>query len=160
MKQTLFFLSIIIFSIFLGSQITEGCLLVPYWKSLSATEFYKYYAKFGPVIGRFYTILTIVAVFIPLSISIYCYSVKSKSFKYSVVSTFFAFLIIVIFYSYFKDINLQFLNANFDAHQLKTELNTWGFMHWLRVLFEIICLIFLTITLLILDKKVNNKNLV
>ena len=153
MKRVLFFLSIIIFSIFLGSQISEGFLLVPYWKSLSKTAFYEYYSKFGPIIGKFYTILTIVAVLIPISISIYCVLKKLPSLKYSAISSFFAMLIIAIFYSYFKGTNQQFYAASFDENQLKSVLNNWGIMHWLRVLFELISLIFLLITLISLDKK-------
>jgi len=153
MKRILFFLSIIIFSIFLGSQITEGFLLVPYWQSLSKAEFYEYYSKFGPLIGRYYTILTTVAVLIPISISIYCFFNKLPSLKYSAVSSFFALLIISIFYIYFKETNQQFYSAAFDGNQLKSALKNWEFMHWLRVIFELISLLFLVVTLNNLDKK-------
>ena len=142
MHRIIFYLSIIVFSIFLGSQITEGLLLIPYWKSLSIIEFYEYYSKFGPQIGKFYTILTIIAILIPISISIYCFLNKLSALKYSVVSSFFAFLIIAIFYIYFKDTNQQFYEASFDASQLKSVLKSWQLIHWLRVLFEIISLIF------------------
>jgi len=153
MNRVLFFLSIIIFSIFLGSQITEGFILVPYWQSLSKTEFYEYYYKFGPLISKFYTILTIVAVLTPISISIYCFSNKLPSLKYSAVSSFFALLVIALFYIYFKGTNEQFYRATFDANQLKSALESWKFMHWLRVLIEVISLVFLIITLYTLDKN-------
>lgn len=153
MNRILFFLSIIIFSIFLGSQITEGLLLVPYWKSLSKTEFYEYYSEFGQPIGRFYTILTIIATMIPISISVYCFFNKLRALKYSTISSLFAILVIVIFYIYFKDTNQQFYDASFDTDRLKSALKCWEFMHWLRVLFEIISLISLIITLNTIDKK-------
>ncbi|MEO9890902.1 hypothetical protein [Aurantibacter sp.] len=153
MNRILFFLAIIIFSIFLGSQITEGFLLVPYWQSLSTQEFYKYYSKFGPLIGKFYTILTIIAVLIPISISVFCFLNKRTALKYSIVSSFFALLIIAIFYTYFKGTNQQFYEASFDAYQLKSTLKNWNFMHWLRVLFETISLVFLIITMKVIDKE-------
>ncbi len=154
-EQDFIFLLIITFSIFLGSQITEGILLVPYWQYLSSTEFYEYYSKFGPLIGKFYTILNIVAILIPISISIYCLFNKLPSFKYSAISSFFALLIIAIFYIYFKGTNQQFYEAYFDVNQLKSALKSWEFMHWLRVLFEIISLVFLIIALTLnnIDKK-------
>ncbi|WP_074407710.1 hypothetical protein [Aquimarina megaterium] len=157
MNRILFFLSIAIFSIFLGSQITEGFLLVPYWKTLSRTEFYDYYSKFGTTIGKFYTILTIITVLIPLCTSIYCFFKKQYALKYSLISTFFAFLIIVIFYVYFKDTNQQFYKATFHADQLKSVLGSWEYWHWLRVLFEFLSLIFLILALNILDQKNNEK---
>ncbi len=153
MNRILLLFSIAIFSIFLGSQIAEGCLLVPYWKSLSATEFYTYYSKFGPAIGKFFTILTITAVLIPIAVSIYCYSNKSSALKYSLASTFFAVLIIVLFYVYFKDMNQQFYDSAFNSQQLKAELISWGNWHWLRVIFEFLSLIFLILALNILLQR-------
>ncbi|CAL2086151.1 hypothetical protein [Tenacibaculum sp. 190524A02b] len=146
MKSIPMFLCISVFSIFLGSQITEGCLLVPYWKTLSKTEFYNYYTAFGPIIGQFYSVLTIIAVLIPLSMSIYCFFNKSQALKYAVISTFFSVLVITLFYVYFKETNKQFYKAVFNADQLKSVLNTWANWHWIRVTFEFLSLTFLMLT--------------
>ena len=153
MNRILFFFFIAVFSIFLGSQITEGVLLIPYWKKLSKTEFYDYYSKCGPTIGKFYSVLTIIATLIPISISIYCFSNKLRALKYAVASSFFAFLVIVLFYVYFKDINHQFYGNSFNSNQLKSVLETWEYLHWLRVLLEILSLIFLILTLNMLSQK-------
>jgi len=153
MNRILGYFLITIFSIFFGSQITEGFLLVPYWKTLPASEFYKYYSQFGLIIGRFYTILTLIATLIPISISIYCIYKKSKALTYSLISLFFTFLCIAVFYFYFKETNQQFFNANLNAFQLKAELETWGYLHWFRVILEFIALIFLILTFNILTKK-------
>lgn len=156
MKRILLFVSVSIFSIFLGSQITEGFLLVPYWKTLSSAAFYEYYSTFGPQIGRFYTVLTIVAGLIPICISMYCFFNKSPAIKYSLVSTVFAFLFIALFYVYFKDANQQFYEMTLNANQLKSELNTWENWHWLRVLIEMLSLIFLILSFNILSRKENS----
>ena len=153
MNRILLFSSVAIFSIFLGSQIAEGCLLVPYWKTLSTTEFYEYYAKFGPAIGHFFTVLTIVAALIPLSYSIYCYSKKSAALKYLVMSTCLAILFVAVFYVYFKDANQQFYDSAFTAEQLKSELVTWGRWHWVRVLFEFSSLVFLILAFNVLSRE-------
>ena len=85
MKQFLLFFSVALFSIFVGSQITEGFLLVPYWQSLSSIEFYTYYNKFGYIIGRFYTVLTIIAAIIPIVVTVYCKSINSKALKFALI---------------------------------------------------------------------------
>ena len=157
MNRNFSFASIAVFSIFLGSQLTEGCLFVPYWKTLSKTAFYNYYAEFGPSINTFYTVLTITAVCIPLSISIYCFFKKAHALKYAIASTLFASLIIVFFYGYFKEVNQQFYQAAYSASQLKSVLNNWAYWHWLRVSFEGISLVFLIQTLCILNKETENK---
>jgi len=153
MNRIFSFASISFFSIFLGSQITEGFLLVPYWKALSVAEFYEYYATSGPIIGRFYTILTIVSVLIPISISIYFFSKKRRGLKYAVIASFFSLLVIVLFYAYFKDTNQQFYDMAYNANQLKSVLNNWEYYHWLRVLFEFLSLVYLIQALTPLRQK-------
>ncbi|CAL2090505.1 hypothetical protein [Tenacibaculum sp. 190524A05c] len=147
MNRILHFISIAIFSIFLGSQITEGILLVPYWKSLTTSAFYKYYSDFGPDIGKFYTTLTIISVLITLSVFYFCAIKKSSALKYATLSTFFSLLVILLFYVYFKEVNQQFYQSDFNEKQLQIELNNWSNWHWLRVFFEVLSLVFLTLAL-------------
>lgn len=146
MKQTLHYFLVTIFAIFIGSQITEGFLLVPYWQSLSTDEFYKYYNEFGPVIGRFYTVLTIIAALIPIIITFYCKSIKSKAFKFGLISSVFAILFVASFYLYFKGTNALFYQAAFNADELKNELITWSYWHWSRIIIELLSLFFLILT--------------
>jgi len=138
-----------------GSQITEGFLLVPYWKSLPMAEFYDYYTQFGPAIGRFYTILTIISVLITVCYSIYCFHIQAVAFNYSLISSFFCLLIIAIFYLYFKGINQQFYEFGFSDAQLKSVLSSWQMWHWIRVIFELIALVFLILTINSLTKAQN-----
>lgn len=155
MKQILRYSSIVIFSIFIGSQITEGILLVPYWQSLSSADFYTYYNKFGPSIGQFYTILTIVAASIPIILSIYCRRINSNAFKFALISSFFAILFISSFYIYFKSANELFYQAAFSDIELKEELVTWSYWHWGRIILEFISLVFLIISV----NKIQDNNM-
>lgn len=136
MKAFVLFFSVSFFSIFIGSQITEGALLVPYWQSLSATQFYSYYAENGPSIGRFYTVLTIVAALIPMATAIYCKIMDSNALKFSLISTFFALLFIATFYMYFKGTNALFYEAGLSDMALEKELIKWSYWHWGRVFIE------------------------
>ena len=159
MNRFLGYLLITVYSIFIGSQITEGLLLVPYWKSLSPDEFYDYYSQFGLLIGRFYTVLTIIAACISIATSLYCMYVKSKALRDSLVSSVFILLCIAVFYLYFKDANQQFFTANLNPVQLKSALETWEYLHWFRVFLEFLALIFLIRTLNTLTKKGFNNRL-
>lgn len=159
MNRILGFFFFAFFSIFLGSQITEGCLLVPYWKTLATAEFYEYYAHFGPTIGKFYTVLTILAALIPFFTSSYCLYTKSYALGYSLIATFLAVMFVASFYVYFKDANQQFYNATLTTTQLQSELIIWEYWHWARVLAELLSLIFLILTLNILtDWKQKNSS--
>lgn len=136
-----FFISV--FAIFLGSQITEGVLMVPYWRSLSADEFYSYYGEFGPSISQFYTILTIAAALISISVAIKFQLSKSKGAGLAVFSAVFAMLFILCFYVYFKGVNESFYQRALDPINLKEELKVWSSWHWSRIGLEIISLSFL-----------------
>ena len=150
MKHYFHYSSIVIFSIFIGSQITEGILLVPYWQSLSSTDFYAYYNEFGPSIGRFYTVLTIIAALIPIALAIYCRRINANSYKLALISSLFAVLFVSSFYIYFKGTNELFFQASFTGPELKNELIIWSYWHWGRIIIEFISLIFLILSLKLL----------
>jgi len=136
MKQLLLFSSVAIFAIFVGSQITEGVLLVPYWQSLSSDDFYAYYNKFGPAIGQFYTVLTIIAALIPIVLAVYCKLIGSRALGAALISAFCAVLFVASFYVYFKGTNELFYQAAFSDLALRQELVTWSYWHWGRIVVE------------------------
>lgn len=156
MKQFLLYFLVAIFAVFIGSQITEGVLLVPYWQSLSSTNFYAYYKEYGPYIGQFYTVLTIIAALIPIAISIYCKSINSNALKFALIASFFALLFVSSFYIYFKNTNELFYKAVLNDVGLKRELIIWSYWHWGRVLIECLSLVFLIRSLIKLQKMNNN----
>ena len=107
MKPVLQYFFVAVFAIFIGSQITEGVLLLPYWKSLTAIEFYTFYNNFGHTIGGFYTVLTIIAVIIPLFVAFYYKIKKQKGYSFAFISAVFALLFLASFLCHFAD---QFLH--------------------------------------------------
>jgi len=146
MRKILSYLSVVIFSIFIGSQITEGMLLVPYWQSLSASDFYYYYNQFGSSIDSFYRFLTITAALIPIVLSIYCWVTKSSALRFALISAIFAIFFVSFFFLYFKDTNQMFYQAAFSDTELQRELVSFSYWHWGRVVFEFISLLFLIFT--------------
>ncbi|WP_421765469.1 hypothetical protein [Ekhidna sp.] len=145
-KQFMFFL-VAVFAIFLGSQLTEAVLLVPYWQSLSAADFYSYYQAFGPTIGQFYTILTIIAAVIPIGVSVYLGRIKAPGFRLALTSAVLAVLFVACFYVYFKGTNALFYQSAFSTAELKSELIVWSQWHWGRVGLECFSLLFLILAL-------------
>ncbi len=158
MKHYLSFISVAIFSIFIGSQITEGALLLPYWQSLSPVEFHSYYNEFGPSIGKFYTVLTIIAALIPIIISIYAKTINSDALKLSIISSLLALLFVSSFYIYFKDANELFYQTSLSEEALKIELTTWSYWHWGRVIVECFSLAFLILAIVRIQNAHNPDN--
>jgi len=123
MNQLVSYLLVAFFSIFVGSQLTEGVILVPYWQSLSAEAFYSYYNTFGPGLGKFYTVLTIIAALIPILLAVYCYRKQSGALKLALISTFFALLFVACFYVYFKGANQLFYDRSLSEQELEQGLS-------------------------------------
>ena len=140
MKQFIFYLAVAVFAIFIGAQITEGMLLVPYWQSLSPEQFYSYYSTFGPSIGGFFTVLTLLAALMPVALAVYCKMINSKGLKWALISVLFAVLFIASFYFYFKGTNELFYQSELSADALRNELVTWSQWHWGRVVIEFLSL--------------------
>lgn len=147
LKINFSYLCVVAFSVFVGAQLTEAILLVPHWQSLSANEFYSYYERFGPGIGQFYTILTIVSVLIPIGLTIFCLKKEKSVFILALISAIFAILVVLCFYIYFKDVNQLFYQRAFSQEDLMQELVNWSHWHWGRIILELLSLIFLVITL-------------
>ena len=136
-------LGVSIYAIFVGSQVTEGVLLVPHWQSLSAESFYDYYAQFGPTIGGFYTILTITAALVSITVALLYQRRKQDGRGYALVSAVFSVLVILCFYIYFKSANELFYERAFNEMELSKELVTWSTWHWSRIALEVASLLFL-----------------
>lgn len=151
--KILYFILIAVFSIFIGSQITEGALFVPYWQSLDGEEFHTYYRNFGPSINQFYTILTITAALIAIGITVYFKVKRSSAFVYALISSIFAILFISAFYLYFKETNELFFESAFSNAELKKELITWSKWHWGRVILECLSLLFLVFAIVKDEQK-------
>ncbi len=114
--------------------------MVPHWKSMNAADFYSYYGKFGPAIGRYFTVLTITAALLPLFVMMYSWNRNRVSFRFAALSFFFALLFIAAFYVYFKGANEAFLNAAYSSQPLAEELARWSYWHWGRVGIECLSL--------------------
>ena len=143
LKLSISYFSLAIFGIFLGSQITEGVILVPYWQSLSSEAFYAYYQAFGPLLGAFYTPLTIIAAIIPIIFLVLSYIKKSPAVPYFLTSTILSILFILCFFLYFKGANELFYQGALNPVKLKQELITWSTWHWGRIGLELLALVFL-----------------
>ena len=143
-------LSTSILGIFLGAQLTEAVLFVPYWKTLPAEDFFKLHQIYGKKIYRFFAPLTILATLTPLLTTLYGLSLGTGlNFPLILmgISTIFFFS---TYFFYFKEANKSFAEASIPAEALPVVLNRWSNWHWGRIVFE--CIAFVSSIILILGK--------
>lgn len=120
--------------IFVGALLAEGALLVPYWQSLSAKEFFTLYKQYGPRLYRFYSPLTTIATLLAVASAMVNISTASQGQLMSIVSSILALVMIGIYMLYFRQANAKFATAAISDNQLPIELARWAYWHWVRVI--------------------------
>ena len=138
--EILILLSCGILGIFWGAQLTEAVLLVPYWKSLKADEFFAYYQSQGKRIHQFFAPLTIGSTLLPFLSVIYLIFFKHEYHILLFTMGLSTLAFFLTFYMYFKNANRRFTDRALTDEALPYELVRWGNWHWGRVSFEFIAL--------------------
>ena len=136
--NTLMVLSSAFLGFFLGTQITEAILIVPYWKSLAPNDFFQLHKIYGKKIHRFYAPITIVATVIPLTTSLYIIQTSNTMQWIAFCMGIFTLAFFSTYFLYFKKANKSFANRNINDNQLLYSLKEWEHWHWIRIVFETI----------------------
>lgn len=143
----LLLLSSAVLGVFLGTQIAEAFLIVPYWKVLSPDDFFDLHKKFAQKLYDFYAPLTILATVVPLVTVGYHFIIPTKEkllFAFLALSTLMYFL---TYFIYFKKANNAFKNREISDNALSKEIVMWGNWHWGRIAFEFIAFVIVLVLL-------------
>ncbi|MEM6628581.1 MAG: hypothetical protein AAF694_02870 [Bacteroidota bacterium] len=124
--------------IFLGTQLAEAILFVPYWKALSADEFFQHHQAFGKKIYRFFAPLTLAATLIPLLTLGYMAITQADNLILFGLMGFSTLAFFSTYFLYFKQANKSFAERSLSDEELPRELERWGNWHWGRICFELI----------------------
>lgn len=146
--EILIALSTGILGIFLGAQIAEGVLFVPYWKALSPKDFFELHQTYGKKIYHFFAPLTIIATLLPLLTLAYGLFTNIHSQLSLILMGVFTALFFSTYFLYFKKANKGFAESSISYKHLPAELNKWGNWHWGRIVFEFIAFICSILTLI------------
>ena len=130
-----------ILGLFVGSLLTEACVLVPLWRSMEPDSFFRHYRSIGPRLQRYFSPLTIVATLLPLAHSIQALLQKKT---YVIASCVVAGLMIAVlcsFFVYFKAANAGFASDQPDEDGLPDELIRWSRWHNSRTIIALIAFV-------------------
>ncbi|MCU0419903.1 MAG: hypothetical protein MUC38_09620 [Cyclobacteriaceae bacterium] len=134
-------LSTAILGIFLGTQLAEAMLIVPYWKGISVEEFFVFYNLYGKALHQFYSPLTIAATILPVFTFVWSLFKKQKIDPLLWIMVVFTLLFFSSYFVYFKEANLSFANRTIANELLPDKLNEWANWHWGRVTCEAIAFV-------------------
>lgn len=137
MIDALNILSTLMLGIFAGALLTEGMVLVPYWRKMAPEDFFRLHGEMGPSLFRYFAPLTVSSVLLAIAAAIV--SLADPTISYArLAAGGGAALTLVIFFVYFKSANQAFADHSLTDEELISELARWATWHWIRTVIIII----------------------
>lgn len=122
--------------VFLGTQLAEAALIVPYWQGLSPDDFFTFYKIYGIKLHQFYSPLTIVATILPVVTLVWSLLTKQKIDLLLWIMVVFTLMFFSTYFLYFKEANLSFTERTISNEILPHKLTEWANWHWGRIFCE------------------------
>lgn len=126
--------------VFAGAMLTEGMVLVPYWRSLSPAAFFAWYAANDRRLLRFFGQLTSATALLVVAAAVLAVWTGHPAAANAVVSAALMIAVVSSFALYFKRANQSFAAASIDPAAVATELARWAAWHWVRTALSFIAL--------------------
>lgn len=123
-----------VIGLYAGSLLTEAMILVPFWRRMSAEDFFARHGDMGPSLFRYFAPLTVLAVIL---------SVVSAALAGGrhVWAAGLCLTALLIFFVYFKKANQSFADHSLSNEGLPAELARWSAWHWTRTVIIITALL-------------------
>jgi hypothetical protein len=118
--------------VFAGAMLTEGLVLVPFWRSLEADAFYTWYGENHQRLVGFFAPLTWVAATTALITAVTSVWTVHPARGQTVLAGILSLVAVALFPLYFKHANARFSAASLPAEALRGELARWARWHRIR----------------------------
>lgn len=126
------FLSVASLGAFVGAMLTEACVLVPYWRSLAAADFFAWYAANDRRLVGFFGPLTSVTALLAVAAAVASLWQGHPGRWLAVAAAVLSVMVVSSFFLYFQQANASFALATISPGDLPAELARWASWHWLR----------------------------
>ncbi|MEO1076758.1 MAG: hypothetical protein AAFX41_12470 [Bacteroidota bacterium] len=125
-------LALLVLGLSAGAMLAESAILVPYWQTLAADQFFNWYASNAELLVGFYSPLQIASAVLALVATVLS-ALDRRPPRLWVLSTVLSLSVLALFFVYFKDANAGFANRSVAPQDLPGALQTWGAWQWARV---------------------------
>lgn len=126
--------------VFVGAMLTEGCVLVPFWRSLPATEFLAWYRANDQRLLGFFGPITSLAALLALAAAVATVWEGHPGRWAAATAAVLSIVVVTTFFVYFQGANARFAAASIRAEDIPAELARWAAWHWWRTGFSVAAL--------------------
>jgi hypothetical protein len=130
--EVLALLAVASLGIFVGAMLTEGLVLVPYWRSLPVDAFYSWYSANDKRLVGFFGPLTWLAALLALAAAAIAWWTAHPGRWYSLAAAACILAVVAMFFLYFERANATFSLGRMPNDELQVELNRWAAWHVVR----------------------------
>ena len=124
--------NVAVLGVFAGSMLTEAFLLVPFFQSLNAKDFYILHHDFGPRLYRYYAPITVTATLVPM-LTAGAVTVTDAGHSWLFwLTVIISLTILSTYFFYFRKANLAFAEKRVSLADLELELTRWSHVHKFR----------------------------
>lgn len=123
------FLSAASIGVFAGGMLTEGCVLVPYWRSLGPGEFLSWYGANGHRLQSFFGPLTTVTALLALASALVSHWEGHPGRWLTWLAAVVMLAVVSTFFIYFGKANASFAEKSLGLDQVALELTRWATWH-------------------------------
>lgn len=132
--------SVAALGVFAGAMLTEGGVLVPFWRSLSPDEFLRWYATNADRLLAFFSPVTSVSAVVALLAAIGSLWEGHPGRWWAVLAAGLVLVTVVSFFVYFEHANTSFATATIAVDAVPAELARWSTWHNARTALSVLAL--------------------
>jgi hypothetical protein len=134
------YLAVAALGIFAGAMLTEGGVLVPFWRSLAPAEFLRWYAANANRLLAFFSPVTAVSAVVALLAALGSVWEGHPGRWWAVAAAALALVAVASFFVYFEQANTSFEKATIALDAVPAELARWSAWHNARTAVSIVAL--------------------
>lgn len=123
------FLSAAAVGLYAGSMLTEGAVLVPYWRAAPPAEFLAWYSVNARRLPAFFGPVTWIAGLLSLAAAVAAQATVHPGRWSALLAAGLMVLAAATFYVYFGRANARFAARTLAPHELSAELRRWAAWH-------------------------------
>jgi hypothetical protein len=132
LSDALLLLSAAALGVFTGAMLTEGLLLVPWWRSLAPSSFLAWYAANDRLLMGFFGPLTSGTALLALAAALVSLGTGHPGRWLAALAALLVIAVVSTFFLYFRAANARFAEGALRPDEVPEALARWAAWHWLR----------------------------